>query len=254
MDIVKPLYTLLLTFALSITIAACSDGDSSTDESASAETTVTTESGVTVSFDTNEVTVDEIFELFYDLGSDELTGTIRWGDNTETRVRGSGNVRHIYRGDGEVSISIQVDGGESELVGIIYVYSAESEQSASSVQSPSSTTAVTYSIDAGSFNFFEVNNGQTQFDASELTGQVSASNGVIPNGAAIILNVTLNPSGATSSFQSIVVQPNGSFQYSFGDQQFIASGNTSVSGTFSFVDQATYGSDTFSTTDNDLNP
>ena len=122
MNILKPLKILLFSFVITVTLAACGGGNSSSEDS-SADVTVTTESGVTALFDTNEATVDEIFEFFYDLGGDEFTGTIRWGDNTETRVRGSGSARHIYRGEGEVTISIQVDGGESERVGMVVVSS-----------------------------------------------------------------------------------------------------------------------------------
>ncbi len=131
-------FKILFIALFTITLVACSDSDSSTEDS-STEATVTTESGVTVSFDTNETTVDEIFEFFYDLGGDEFTGTIRWGDNTETRVRGSGNARHIYRGDGEVTISIQIDGGESERVGRVQVIAVALDSGVDSVASSNST-------------------------------------------------------------------------------------------------------------------
>ena len=131
MKILKPLLLLCIVLILN----ACSGGNSSTNESAeAAETTVTTESGVTVSFDTNEATVDEVFEFFYDLGGDAFTGTIRWGDNTETRVRGSGSARHIYRVDGERSISIQIDGGVSERVGRVLVSASASVTSSNSAR------------------------------------------------------------------------------------------------------------------------
>jgi len=111
-------YISLLLFTLLLT--ACGDGNSSTEDS-STEVIVTADSGITASFNTNEASIDEVFEFFYDLGGNEFTGTIRWGDNTETRVRGSGNARHIYRGDGEVTISIQIDGSESIPVGTVTV-------------------------------------------------------------------------------------------------------------------------------------
>ena len=123
MKIFNKHYLFIFSLIATVTLAACGGGNSSTEDS-STEVTVTTASGVTTTFATNEATVDEVFEFFYDLGGDEFTGTIRWGDNTETRVRGSGSARHIYRGDGEVSIAIQIDGGDSERVATIIVVSA----------------------------------------------------------------------------------------------------------------------------------
>ena len=133
---------------MAVTLAACSDSDSSTEDS-SAELTVTGESGATATFSTKEATVDEVFEFFYDLGGDEFTGTIHWGDNTTTRVRGSGKARHIYRSDGERSIAIQIDGGDTlQLATIRIVIPPESVDSQSdnsggtisSVQLPTTIT------------------------------------------------------------------------------------------------------------------
>ena len=226
MDIVKSLYTLLLTLSLTITIAACSDSDSSTEDS-SADVTATTESGVTVSFNTNEATVDEVFEFFYNLGGDEFTGTIRWGDNTETRVRGSGNARHIYRGDGEVSISIQVDGRESERVGIVSVSvpveePAPSSTTVSAVSSSFSqvgsydcTTSGTITIQSSSGEIFDISYtaspgvaATNNYVITLRSGGVGTSGGSIcpvnvPSSSTLTtVGITTNFSGTTFEFNA----------------------------------------------------
>ena len=119
-----------------LSIAACGGSDSSTEESATE--TVTTPNGATVTLASDEATVDEVFEIFFNLGGDQLTGTIFWGDNTTTRVRGSGTVRHIYRSANVFTIAIQVDGQTAEAVAIVTVSPAPEETSS---QSDSSSTA-----------------------------------------------------------------------------------------------------------------
>lgn len=110
---------------------------------------------------------------------------------------------------------------------------------------------VTFTIDSGVFSFFEVGAGQTQFDASEFSGSVSASDGNIPAGAEVRLNATLNPGGQTFT-STAIVQSDGSFSSSFGDTQFIATGNISATGVFAFSDTITFGNSTFTFTDLDL--
>ena len=130
------------TFLCAIFLSACSDGDSSTEDS-SVIVTITGESGVTATFDTNEATVDEVFEFFYDLGGDEFTATIHWGDNTTERVRGSGKARHRYKSSRTYSIAIQVDGQEGIRVGEVRVKPAPIPETTTQT----STSTIPTSID-----------------------------------------------------------------------------------------------------------
>ena len=110
-----------------------------------------------------------------------MTGTIFWGDNITTRVRGSGTVSHIYRGSGTITIAIQIDGQAAEGVANITVSpAAPSEQPTESVSSATQTTATptagTLSIPTCSADFFGVGGsgiGNFQFDS--LSGQVSST-------------------------------------------------------------------------------
>ena len=183
MKIFNKHYLFIFSLIATITLAACGGGSSSTEDS-SAEATVTTESGVTTTFETNEATVNEVIEFFYDLGGDEFTGTIRWGDNTETRVRGSGSARHIYRADGERAIAIQIDGGDNERVATINVVAAADEEDDEDVQA----VAATFSSGA-------------DFDCTV------ASSGTIQSptsGEIITINYTPNPNGLVSISQGCV--------------------------------------------------
>ena len=186
-------------------IAACGGGNSSSEDSA-ADVAVTTSGGVTVTFVSDEATVNEVFELFFNLGGDQLTGTIFWGDNTTTRVRGSGTVSHIYRGSGTVTIAIQIDGQVAEGVANITVLpAAPVEQPTESVSSPTQTTATpapipaTLSIPTCTADFFGVGGsgfGNFQFDS--LSGQVSSTDanananlaGIIVYAGAILTSTT----------------------------------------------------------------
>ena len=117
---------------------------------------------------------------------------------------------------------------------------------------PPLTPPVTFTIDSASFSVFEIANGQTQFDSTSVSGSVSASDGSIPSGAEIELAITLNPSGDTVVLSGFVVNADGSLSYIFGDQQFPGTGNVSATGVFSFSDQSTFGTSTFTATDMDL--
>ena len=112
--------TIIFFSLLTLTLSACSDGDSSTQDS-SADVIVTTESGAVVSFASDEITAGEVAELIYDLGGDEFTATIHWDDGTTSRVRGSGAARHGYDVAGTYSVAIQVDGFDGERIGDIEV-------------------------------------------------------------------------------------------------------------------------------------
>ena len=113
------------------------------------------------------------------------------------------------------------------------------------------TPAVTYTITSGVFDVEETGNSQTNFFSA--SGTMTASNGVIPTGQLIQLDITLSPNGETYS-NFLTVAANGTFTFPFGTQQFLATGNTTATGIFSFTDQATYGSSTFTATDSALTP
>ena len=180
----KKIFKVLFVSLLFAGIAACGGGDSSSEDNA-ADVTVTTPDGVAVTFASDEATVNEVFELFFNLGGDQLTGTIFWGDNTTTRVRGSGTASHIYRGSGTVTIAIQIDGQAAEGVANITVLPATPvEQSTESVSSDTQTsvptasmpTTGTLSIPTCNADFFGVGGsgiGNIQFDS--FSGQVSSS-------------------------------------------------------------------------------
>ena len=115
--------TALLFVALSF-ITACSDSDSSSENSTS-QTDTSTIDGVTVSFSQTKIRAGDVVTVSYDLGTtnaksrskEGLTGTIRWGDVTETRIRGTGKARHRYKPAGSYNVSVQVDGGKSQRFG-----------------------------------------------------------------------------------------------------------------------------------------
>lgn len=134
----KKSFKFIFVSLLVLSIAACGGSDSSTEESAAE--TVITPNGATVTLASDEATVDEVFEIFFNLGGDQLTGTIFWGDNTTTRVRGSGTVRHIYRSANTFTVAIQVDGQAAEAVATVAVSPAP-EESVSQSNSSSSTAS-----------------------------------------------------------------------------------------------------------------
>ena len=212
MNIIKPLKILLFSFVITVTLTACGGGNSSSEDS-SADVTVTTESGVTALFDTNEATVDEIFEFFYDLGGDEFTGTIRWGDNTETRVRGSGSARHFYRGEGEVTISIQVDGREPERVGGVVVVLAmmptldssdNDDEDSSSSSASSQPSPVSHLFEGGQTSVTFVCVDGNNFSQAIVDSNLNelGSVGVTTTGTAVV--VSLKEFGPGSPSQSAI--------------------------------------------------
>jgi len=132
-------------------LIACSDGDSSSENSSDASTMVT-EDGAIVTIESTELTAGDAASVTYNLGSEEITGTIHWGDGHTTRIRGSGTVRHGYDIASSYLVGLQVDGGESSRIGVIVVAPEPEPQpeppEPSRVAIPPST--VTFSCFAGS--------------------------------------------------------------------------------------------------------
>lgn len=134
----------------SLIIIACSDSDSSSENNSNESSTTTSNSGAAVRFSSKEITAGDVITVSYDLGSEQtkakdgLTGTIRWGDLQQTRLRGSGKTRYRYKSAGRYSVSLQVDGQESVRVGRIKVNSREVDASTannSNANQPPATTA-----------------------------------------------------------------------------------------------------------------
>ena len=218
----KKIFKVLFVSLLFAGIAACGGGDSSSEDNA-ADVTVTTPDGVAVTFASDEATVNEVFELFFNLGGDQLTGTIFWGDNTTTRVRGSGTASHIYRGSGTVTIAIQIDGQAAEGVANITVLPATPvEQSTESVSSPTTAapavtpTAATLSIPTCTADFVEAGGsgiGNIQFNS--FSGQVVSTDATADlSGTEVEVIGRINSTTGTVDFVtlgSVITDANGNF-------------------------------------------
>ena len=124
MNIPRSATTLFFALTFIFTLAACGGGNSSSDNSEDATTAVTAE-GAIVTIANTELTVGDAASVTYNLGIEEITGTIHWDDGHTSRVRGSGVVRHGYNIAGSYSIGLQLDGGESSRVGVIVVSPAQ---------------------------------------------------------------------------------------------------------------------------------
>lgn len=244
----------LFVFA-TLFLYACSDGDTSSEDTSVTETI----DGIQVTFSSSTVEVGEELVIAYTVIDPEtnlpVSATIRWGDVTDDRLSiNETSISHIYNSAGTFNIAIQPDGGETQVIGSVIVTPAPVDSVSSSAVTPApAAVPVTFSIDSAQFNYFEVGNGQTQFDSSETFGTVSSSNGSFPVGAVIELNVNFTGgTGVTTGFATLIVQADGSFTTQFNDLQFVASGIVTAVGTFSFQDTATFGNSTFTFTDSDL--
>lgn len=118
----------LLILYIALTLSACGGGNSSSENS-SDESTMVTEDGAIVTIQSTELIAGDAASVTYNLGSEEITGTIHWGDGHTTRIRGSGTVRHGYDIASSYLVGLQIDGGESSRIGVIIVSEPEPEVS-----------------------------------------------------------------------------------------------------------------------------
>lgn len=206
---------LLFTLFFILAVSACGGGKSSSDDNAAE--TVTGENGATVTFSSNEVLVGDVYTLSYDLGGDEFTGTIRWGDNTQVRVRGSGTVNHIYRGSGTVSVSVQIDGGESVRMGNISVKPApvsvpEAEEPSVAFVNPttvdcSSTASFPIRLNGQRFTYNPIQtSGSFGFTIDDLSGTIVATSSglVVCPGSSVSFSESATANGSTVTVQEQV--------------------------------------------------
>jgi len=114
-------------------IAGCSNGDTSTGGGGAdipdTGGSVVTDSGSLLQVEVEDrATVDDVVNLRYTVRNSEgedQPGTLFWNDNSSSRVRGSGSLKHIYRAAGTYNIAIQPDGEKKQIVGTITVLPAQ---------------------------------------------------------------------------------------------------------------------------------
>ncbi len=101
-----------------------STGGASADLSRS-ENTITNDRGglIYVVYD-EKVFVDDVARVKYAVrnsAGEDQPGTLHWGDNSSSRVRGNGLLKHIYRTPGTYTIAIQPDDEKKLVVASVIV-------------------------------------------------------------------------------------------------------------------------------------
>ncbi len=129
-------HVVLLLISVCLVLSGCGDrkdtsssGAGTDTELSRAENILTTESGglVYVVYD-ETVNVGDVVRFKYavrNAAEENQSGTLHWDDNSSSRVRGNGLLRHVYRAPGTYKIAIQTDGSEKVVVGAILVIDNE---------------------------------------------------------------------------------------------------------------------------------
>ncbi len=117
----KKLFSLSIILLMGL-LVACGNSNTSSENARSASETSETGAVLTTNFESAEVDAKGILSIEYTITSpngEELAGTIHWGDNTTSRIKGAAEARHRYRSSGTYRVNVQLDDGSVFRLGQI---------------------------------------------------------------------------------------------------------------------------------------